>query len=281
MANLSPIASAGAAVGALSGVASAVGIIAVTPQQVIGYQPQPYNTLADNITSFNLPTILFHYEGEQSVALESDITDHFVEDNTALQDQIAQKPVIISTNGYLGELNDLAQNGLQTAKLIANKLVSISGYAPSLSVTALNAYNEALYIYQTASNAINAATSAVSSLSGSPNNQVSKQQSIFQQFYGYWNARFLFSVQTPWAVFPNCAIMSMRSVQDETTNVITDFNVTFKQLQFASTQTTSATQAVQGQLSAQLNANNPTNNGVTSPADNGTTPPGGSNPVSN
>lgn len=248
MGNLSTVASVGAGVTALSG------LVMVTPQQAIGYQPQPINVSSSQSQAPALPTLVFNYEGEQTVSLDSDITDHYIEDNTALQDQIALRPVTITTHGYIGELNDIGPKALQVAKTIANKLGAISAYTPALSASALLAYNNAFQAYQTIASAANAGISAVSSISGNGSQQVSKQQSMFQQFYGYWNARFLFTVQTPWAVFPNCAIMSLKAVQDEATNVITDFNVTFKQLQFATTQ---VTVNGQGQYNAQASAQVP------------------------
>ena len=60
-----------------------------------------------------------------------------------------------------------------------------------------------------------------------------KQQLVFQRFYGYWRSRTLFKVQTPWAVFDNCAIKSLRAIQDAETNTITDFEVSFKVIRVA------------------------------------------------
>lgn len=196
---------------------------------------------------------MFHYEGEQTVAIESDITDHFIEDNTAIQDQIALKPEIITTHGFIGELNNIPPPGLSLLKAAADRLTVIGAYAPQISETALIAYNTAFLVYQTAKNVANSAVSAWSSISnlvtgdsgqtvigaqgisnvGSVQN---KQQTAFQQFYGYWRNRTLFTVQTPWAVFQNMAIQRLRAIQSEETETITDFEVTFKMLRFASTQ---------------------------------------------
>lgn len=226
-------------------------LILVTPGSVSGYAPQN-PTSADSsepTLSQTDPSFKFHYEGEQSVSLQSDITDHYVENNTAVQDQISLKPVIITTQGYIGELNDVPPYGLQTAKLVAEKLTGISSYAPELSVTAQIAYNEAFFAYQIAASAINSAVSTWSSLSSSSTAQnviganggltkatvQNKQQQAFTVFYGYWTSRRLFTVQTPWAVFQNMAILNLRSVQDAETNVITDFEITFKQIRVAKT----------------------------------------------
>lgn len=243
--NLTALASVTTAASALTG------LIMVTPQSVVGYAPQNPNDPDGSVSiNQNAPAILFHYEGEQSVSLQSDITDHFVEDNTAVQDQIALKPIMVTTHGFIGELNNVPPLGLQTLKTAADKLTIIGPYTPQLSITAQLAYNEAFLAYQSATKLANAAVSAWSSVSnavsGSDGNAVidaegdltlgsvqNEQQKYFQQFYGYWVKKTLFTVQTPWAVFENMAILNLRAIQDAETNVITDFEVSFKQIRNA------------------------------------------------
>lgn len=223
-------------------------LILVSPQSTVGYQPKNKpNADGTTSTADQPPAILFHYEGEQTATIESDITDHFIEDNSAIQDQIALKPEIVTTHGFIGELNDVAPFGLQTLQAAADKLTAIGSYEPALSETALLAYSEAFFLYQTASTAIDAAVSAWDTVAGFGGESVingqgivtqsnqSKQQSAFQQFYGYWRSRTLFTVQTPWAIFDNMAIKSLRAIQEAETNVITDFEVTFKMIRTATT----------------------------------------------
>lgn len=232
-------------------------LILVSPQNTIGYQPMnPPNPDGTPSTAALPPAFLFNYEGEQKAQLQSDITDHFIEDNTALQDQIALKPVIITTHGFIGELNDIAPPALQAVKTIADKLTIVSAYTPVLSASALEAYNTAFQVYQTAQNAVNSAVSAWSSINGTGGESVisgnsnfpiatepnqNKQQQAFQQLFGYWNARTLFTIQTPWAIFQNMAILSMTPVQDSDDAYITTFEMSFKQMRFAQTITTGGT----------------------------------------
>jgi|SRR6185312_1557177 len=253
-------------------------LVLVTPQTTVGYQPQNPPNMGGNLNNFLQPAppaLLFHYEGEQTVSLESDITDHFIEDNTSIQDQIALRPEIITTHGFIGELNDVPPPGLAIVQAAANKLTSISAYVPALSTTALIAYNEAFAAYQIANSATNAAISAWSSIIGDngtsvidggteiteANNQ-NRQQTMFQQFYAYWRNRYLFTVQTPWAVFQNCAIFKLRAIQSEETNVISDFEVTFKLIRMASTESTPFNLAA-GRLNSQSAV--ASNNGTSTP----------------
>lgn len=240
-------------------------LILVSPQATQGYQPQNLpNPDGSPSKKQTPPAILFHYEGEQTVSLESDITDHYIEDNTAIQDQVALRPITITTHGFIGELNDVPPAALAILKSVVDKLTVVSAYVPAISETALIAYNEAFLLYQTAANALNSAVSAWSSLSGTGGESVingqgiqlqsnqSKQQVAFQQFYGYWNNRTLFTVQTPWAIFRDMAIKSLRAIQDAETRVITDFEVSFKMIRTAVTANTPGiAQSFQGRAAAQ------------------------------
>jgi hypothetical protein len=270
------LSSAGSLIGALSG------LIAASPTATKGYLPQNATGPTGLLSLLTgPPSLLFHYEGEQTITLQSDVTDHFIEDNTTVQDQVALKPVLITTHGFIGELNNVAPATLALLQQAANTLTSITAYNPALTLTALNAYNSAFSSYQLGANAVNSAVGAISSLGGNTGESVigsigtsivtavnqNKQQTMFQQLFGYWQTRTLFTVQTPWAIFQNCIIQLVHPVQDDTTLTVTDFQVTFKQLNFAQTTTTNVTQ---GQLSSQSAAVQNNGNVALNPAGSAT-----------
>ena len=243
--NLSALADASNAAQALAN------LILVSPQKAIGMQPQNAPSYKKNVGT-PPPSILFNYEGEQSLDLSSDITDHYVEDNSAIQDQIALKPEIYVVQGFVGELNDIAPAALEPLKVAAEKLTTISAYVPQFSTTATIAYLTALQVYQTGKSLVNSAIATWASinggdfsggqgvingsgLSGANSKTQTQQQIYFQQFYGYWRNRTLFTVQTPWAVFQDMAIQNLKAIQDPETRMISDFQITFKLMRFAST----------------------------------------------
>lgn len=231
-------------------VSSLSNLLLATPQGTKGYQPQSAPTATGQVSPLTpSPAILFNYEGEQSLVLASDITDHFTEDNTALQDQIALKPIVINTHGFIGELNNVPPIGLAQLQIAANTLTTVGSFIPGLSSTAQLAYDMAFSAYQLAASAANSGVAAVSSIAGGASQN--QQQTYFQLFYGYWQTRTLFTVQTPWAIFQNMAILNCRPVQDSETRMITDFEVSFKQIQIASSQTTSGAKQTQGRASTQ------------------------------
>lgn len=256
---------------------------AASPSNTKGYQP--INALDDN-GNLNLgqetpPNLLFHYEGENTAVIESDITDHYVEDNTTVVDQIGLKPETVTVTGFMGELNNVLPIPLQALQTIANNLVALDAYAPKLATTAVLAYNEAVFAYEAAQSIAHSATSAWSSVAQAFGQNLGQelgtsglftvgaaktqnlQQQMFQQFYGYWANRILFDVQTPWAIFTNMAIKSLRAIQDAETRMISSFEVTFKKIRVASTDFFAASNAqLQGKAATQ--AADVTNQGTTS-----------------
>lgn len=251
LSQLGSVANIAGAAGALTG------LLLVTPSNQ-GYQPQalpgsdPYSA-PEKLTS-DPPSFLFHYEGENSITLDSDITDHYVEDNSSIADHIAIKPETISTSGFIGELNDVPPKLLNALKGIADKLTLLTPYAPVLSITALRAYNQAQFAYTAASQITNSAFSSISnlgSLFGIGSGAQNQQQVYFTRFYKYFKNRTLFTVQTPWLVFNNMAIKSLRVIQDEDTQLISNFEITFKKIRFAQTIVTNTSLLGQGRINLQ------------------------------
>lgn len=244
-------------------------LVIVSSQKTVGYQPQavPGNNGSTN-TKLASP-LLFHYEGLNQVTQECDVTDNYLENNTVVNDQVAIKPLTITVQGFIGELNDVVPQSVQFLKTAADKLVAVSAYVPQLTIPALIAYDTAFAAYQTAENVAQSIVQSAASvnnliqntggtstteavidgngitnpnvLNGSTNfintSTQTKQQIVYQQFYGYQKAVRLFTVQTPWAIFENMVLESFNAIQDETTRMVTDFQLKFKQLRFASTAT--------------------------------------------
>lgn len=226
-------------------------IILVDPQVNVGITAQvptsvSKESLSTQLFNFALPALakpspspkfLFNYNGEESVTVTSDITDHFVEDNSSIQDHIAKKPVMITTLGYIGELTNVAPDALTPLKFVVDKLSTLGPFVPGLTRTAMIGYNAAVSAYTTVNTAARSVVSALESITGngSANRVQTLQQKAFTRFKKYFESRTLFKVQTPWAIFENMAIMSMRVVSEEETRMISTFEMTFKQMRFAKT----------------------------------------------
>lgn len=225
-------------------------LILVSPQKQLGIKPTQQGKM-----SLNVPSFLFHIKGEEQVNLKSDITDHFVEDNTAINDHVTLRPEIVTCQGFIGELNNVTPEILVALRVAADKLTLVNAFTPALSITALRAYNLAEQLARITANSVEAGVASWNSISNSKlgttkgqlneigstglvtdNGNQTKQQQAFQQLYGYWKKRVLFKVQTPWAIFNNMIIEDMTAIQDEETDMITDFKIQFKIMRFAETQ---------------------------------------------
>lgn len=208
-------------------------IILVNPKKNFGISAQ--NT-AD-------PTFVFHLRGEEVVTLQSDVTDHFVENNTAIQDQVALKPEVFTVSGLIGELNNVPSNrALEIAQQATERLSPIGVFVPGLTAAALRAYNKAFQTYTVAEKARKNAVAAWNTITGKGDKPLpgeypsqNKQQIAYTQFYRWWKARQLFTVQTPWNIFDDMIIMTLRATQSEETRMVTDFEITFKKMNFAKT----------------------------------------------
>jgi hypothetical protein len=240
--NVSSLAQAGSSLTALSS------LILVTPLKQVGIQNQngalPVPPIPDTSVknqpglpklSLSPNSILFQYEGENTVSLESDVTEHYSEKNSVLSDNITLKPESITVHGFVGELTDESPIYPEIVNLLRQKLYTLSAYTPDFSVTALNLINEAIYAYTIANSLVSSAQQTLDAL-GLTNSTINgvevsiqnRQQKYFLQFYNFWLNRTLFTVQTPWAIFNNMVIRSFRAIQSPDTRVITDFEITFK-----------------------------------------------------
>ncbi len=191
-------------------------------------------TVPFDIKTYDNIAFLFTYRDEDSIDLRSDITDHFTEDNTALQDQIALKPAEITVHGFVGELTDLSDTGIVRAiQDAATKLGVLAVYVPDLTAQVLQVYNQTKQLYDAANNAATVLTQLWDLGVGADNQN--KQQKAYALIEKYWKLRRLFTVKTPWKVFNNMAILSVRATQDAETQTVSDFKITFKEMRFAST----------------------------------------------
>ncbi len=224
-------------VGSITGGTAIVNAVLVALQKV-NYDVQG----TDNVA------FLFAYRGEDVAELKSDITDHFIEDNTAIQDQIALRPKEITVHGYIGELSNTLPGILNQINRVVSRLTVLAPYVPALTAAALVQYNQALQVY-------NSLASAATTLQQAFNFDLTKDlQTRQMKAYGYFEKKFddraLFKVTTPWRVFENMAIVSLRAVQDEDDATKSSFIIQFKQMRFADT-IASDLSIVQGRLAAQ------------------------------
>lgn len=190
------------------------------------------------LNAFGVGGFVFDVEGDSVAVLASDITDHWTEDNRALQDHIAIRPKRVTLKGYVGELV-YSPEGNETSfvQKVVQKLTVVNSYLPALSSAAqqiqesVSAGSVQDIPLSAASNIYSVVKNALASVGGN-----SSQKNAFAYFQACQQQGILMGIQTPWEFITNMAIETIVAVQNEDTRYVTDFSVTFKQIRIASTQ---------------------------------------------
>lgn len=212
-----------------SGVLTGSNLISATKKQKYGYTP-----LQSDPTAAPRETFYFTIENENSISHESDVTDYYLEDNRAIQDHVSLKPVIITTNAYVGEVTTKVDGALgELNDFVEEKLTIISQYLPKVTATGQQLLNTAKQAISTAKKAKDATIGIYDKLKGNKADDKTKQQIAYAELKTCWEERTLFLVRTPWDQFDNCIIQGLKVTQDGVTENISNFEVTFKQLKFA------------------------------------------------
>lgn len=210
----------------------------------------------------------FDYQGDDTVDMNNDVTDHFLEDNTAVQDHIGVRPITVTMRGLISELA-LAQsvaNSISAALAsVENQLSQASAYlgayTPGVTqrmfAAITQAQNLAIQVEQAAARA-----AQIASFFFPGPAQLNRLQAGYAELNSLYKAGTLFTVFTPFETFDNMAITSIKAVQPERSKTVADVTVTMKQLRFVQNIQPSAYQAQYGGNAAN-NWQSPTASGTT------------------
>jgi len=177
---------------------------------------------------------VFDVLGPETVFLDSEITDHYVENNTTVQDHIALKPERFSLTGYVGELADLLPNSALSVLKTVQSLSSIGGALPTFTDQATQIYGKVAGELSKVGQVINQARN-IYGIFSDKNTASTKQQKAYLFFYQIWKSRQLCDIETPFGILKNMAVESVQARQNEGTNIISDFSISFKKIRKAST----------------------------------------------
>lgn len=188
-----------------------------------------------------IQNFLFTIPLSDSVVLTSQITDHYVEKNYAVQDHIAKEPIRITLTGNIAELAYTRDRLEAYAAEVLGRLGPLNILNPAGCAAAeqyLSQYNRTK---QAILNAYNIALKTYGQIINVPT--LNKQQEAFATFREWFEGRSsifnkelagnsLLTVETPWATFDNMAIESVSFSQDETSNTFSTIEVVLKQIRF-------------------------------------------------
>lgn len=207
--------------------ASASGNFVKSLQQLIVATPQG----VQGINGF-----LFDYVGEVRSDVQTEITDHFTEDNSSIQDHIALKPLRFVLRGLVGELVLTGAAAAGIAGGLQNLLTTVPAYLGRYTPGALAKVQGAISQAQNIENQVNQAISQGKSLlnffdKGTP--AQTRQQQAFAQLRAMVQTRQIFKLVNAYGIFDNMVIETLSFVQPEETQMLSDITVNLKEMRFA------------------------------------------------
>lgn len=274
--------------------------MAETSENKSGSTPQG-EIIEENSKPFQLIKYFFDVVNDDTVTYNAQITDNWIESNSAIQDHIALQPITITMRGLCGELvydakqaeldykTELAQAKERNSQFtilwkygdfkgiddVDGKLVAIGRIAPPLSNITEMAQNnwELLNIQnQKASKIVDAfknrnnktMAQQMNNYNGlSTNARQSRLKQVGEEFKKAILGRKSFTVNTPFGTFENMYLQTVTLHQGEE-DYIGDIDITLKQIRFAQTQTTKADEKTLSELNSLAQAQSEAqNNGNT------------------
>lgn len=205
---------------------------------------------------FDIPT------GEQ-VELTAEITDHFTESNSFINDHVVKPPQRVTLSGFVGELLFVLAEARQQSlaagedgftlpgspQELQNSLSMVEAYLGDFTPGMVAKARQAVSLADMYVSLLNRTVNRVQNLVGVLNGTVgvpqlppipgteplttTRQRGAYEQLKALWSTNQICTVQTPWEFFENMMIESIAVSQDEVTRSWTDFRVTLKEVRFA------------------------------------------------
>jgi len=184
------------------------------------------------INAFGLGGFVFDVEGDSSAVLSADITDHYTENNSSIQDHIALRPKRVTLSTYVGELVHRRDGSTDTfAQKLSRKLNVVNSYLPQFTSGMQQAFelsnkNREEITFDSALRNAADIWGVVKNL----NPPVPRQQQAYMYFKALFETKQLVALQTPFEYMTNMAIENLVSTQSEETNTVTNFSITLKEI---------------------------------------------------
>lgn len=215
---------------------------------------------------------VFDYEGDDEQVFESEIPDHYSENNTTIQDHIANKAPHITLRGFISELYTPPQNQgiFGTLTTLQQKMGTVQAYLgkytpqalQNLEGSASKAVSQVQNYAAQAAGYLNQAKNIAAAFGGATGAST-RQQQAYAALVSLWSQKQIFNVLTPWTLMPSMGIELLSFKQDTKTKTITDIVVRMKQMRFVDVQSSQNTTATK-QGRAGFSYQSKTNLGLTS-----------------
>lgn len=203
---------------------------------------------------------------EHSLTLQNQITDNYIENNTAIQDHIAKSPLTISLRGLIGEvvytpptafLKNI-KNGIDSFTnsnlgfTVTDKLGPISAILPEVSNLNQIARNTVQYV-EASYRRYEKIFDSIQDFIDGKGSKETRLQEVYRKLSVLRANDTLLTVITPYTEsgypFSNMAIQSI-TLRQGNENYVSDIELTLKQLNFANTYTTKPDESVMSKYNA-------------------------------
>lgn len=189
------------------------------------------DTVVDVASNAGIAGFVFHVAKETTAEFANDITDHYIEDGTVVQDMIAHKPITLTLSGFVGEYTNIVEDEKSGVQKVAEKLTVVSNYAKTIS----NFAKQTLTVEQNINNKdyVDAVVNGGTSLYGLYQDMTvekNEQTKAFAFFEALRERGTTIKVKTPWKNYSDMVIETLVAKQDAETKDITDFEVKLKQI---------------------------------------------------
>jgi len=189
---------------------------------------------AEGISGF-----LFDVPDTEQVTLQSDITDHYTENNSFLNDHITNKPITVTLSGFVGELVFETPSGIGgVLQTLENRLGTVGAYLGDLTPGAIQTAQRAVQKTKEVVSEINKRLDQLQNVVGffsGDSASSTRQGRAAEELRSLWESKELVTVQTPWFYYENMIIQAITFTQDSATSEITDISVTLKEIRIAET----------------------------------------------
>lgn len=174
--------------------------------------------------------------GDETLTADCDVTDHYVESNTAYQDQITLKPQVYTISGEVGELVWYQKNPIsQTIGQVAQKLEGVISFLPIRS----KGFNQMKKTVMKASQWVDTASNALTKLSSlvGLGGAMTRQAQAYQWLVVYRNMRMPLTIRTPWGILKDYVVTNLEFKQPKETKDKSYITITFKEFRLTSIHT--------------------------------------------
>ena len=177
---------------------------------------------------------VFQYEGSSEARQQADITDHFAEDLTPLNDHVAIRPFRLTLRGFIGELVMKKPEGLVGAlDTIQNRLSVVPAYLGKYTPTQLAKIQAITTKAQNLTSEFDQTLARVKNIVGFFENSspgTTQQKHAWLKLNALFTSRKPLFVESPYGIHANMVIESLTFIQPEDTADWSDITVTLKQV---------------------------------------------------